>query len=99
MTPDELDKALEPYGQIPSDYTKDLQGTGLGLPLVKALAELHQGRLTVTSKKGQGTTAIVELPWNPDLPRPPQVTPLPPAAATPTGGGVGAVRLLAPDRA
>jgi len=73
MTPDELEKALEPYGQVLTDYSKDLKGTGLGLPLVKALAELHQGQLSVSSKRGDGTTVTVLLPWQRKFARPPMV--------------------------
>ncbi len=55
--------ALEPFGQVsvPHDGIP-VQGTGLGLPLAKAMAELHQGSLTLESDIGQGTTVTVELP-------------------------------------
>jgi cell cycle sensor histidine kinase DivJ len=38
-------------------------GAGLGLSVVNGLARLHGGRLEITSKLGQGTTAIVMLPF------------------------------------
>lgn len=58
-----IKEALEPFGQvsIPED-TNPIQGTGLGLPLAKAMAELHQGFLLLESDEGKGTTVIVELP-------------------------------------
>jgi signal transduction histidine kinase len=68
MTEREIAKALELYGQVESHLSKTQAGTGLGLPLAKALAELHGGRLTLTSEKGRGTVATVTLPWRPELP-------------------------------
>ena len=69
MTDAEVSKALEPYGQVESDLARKQQGTGLGLPLVKSLTELHGGSMSVRSEKGKGTTVTVLLPWQPDLPR------------------------------
>ena len=61
MTAEELKTALSAYGQVDS-VTSRLNGTGLGLPLTKALAELHGGRLEIVSRKGSGTTATIHLP-------------------------------------
>jgi PAS domain S-box-containing protein len=69
MDPEEIVKALEPYGQVESDLSKKHKGTGLGLPLVKSLAELHGGSMQVKSERGKGTTVTVFLPWSRDLPR------------------------------
>ncbi|MES1152412.1 MAG: tetratricopeptide repeat-containing sensor histidine kinase [Dongia sp.] len=62
LTADEIEVALQPYGQVRSDPIVKHEGTGLGLPMVKALAEQHGGNLKLLSRKGEGTTAIVHLP-------------------------------------
>jgi signal transduction histidine kinase len=63
MTPEELQKAMQPFGQIDSELARQRKGTGIGLTLVKSLAELHGGRLDMVSAKGHGTTATLTLPW------------------------------------
>ncbi len=62
MTIEEVAMALEPYGQVLNDLTRNREGTGLGLPLVKALVESHGGRLEIVSRRGEGTTASIILP-------------------------------------
>jgi len=62
MTPEEIDMALEPFVQVGADHTRRYEGTGLGLPLARRLAELHGGCLSIVSEKGSGTTAMVILP-------------------------------------
>jgi len=61
MTAAEVEVALEPFGQI-SEGMVSQEGTGLGLPLARRLAELHGGSLRVESRKGSGTTVTVMLP-------------------------------------
>jgi PAS domain S-box-containing protein len=62
MTADEIVTALEPFGQVEASNTRRYEGTGLGLPLARRLAELHGGSLSVESEKGRGTTVTVTLP-------------------------------------
>ncbi|UEM21568.1 GAF domain-containing protein [Skermanella mucosa] len=57
-----LDRVLEPFYQVDNSLTRQVGGTGLGLSLVNAIANLHQGRLVLESKVGCGTTARVEFP-------------------------------------
>ncbi len=57
---EDIPKALLPYEQIETHQKN--QGTGLGLPLVKAMAELHGGELNVESEIGIGTTVAITFP-------------------------------------
>ncbi|GAB2176238.1 PAS domain-containing sensor histidine kinase [Dongia sp. agr-C8] len=63
MTPEELQKAIQPFGQVDSELARQRKGTGIGLTLVKSLVELHGGTLDIVSAKGRGTTATLTLPW------------------------------------
>jgi len=65
MRPEDLATALAPFGQIDNLYTRQHDGTGLGLPLSKHLAELMGGSLTITSGVGEGTHVRVLLPVEP----------------------------------
>ncbi|MDB5394705.1 MAG: Signal transduction histidine kinase [Rhodospirillales bacterium] len=62
MTEQELAVAFLPFRQVDSSLSRRYEGTGLGLPFAKALAEQHGGTLTLESCWGAGTTAYVRLP-------------------------------------
>jgi PAS domain S-box-containing protein len=62
MTASEIEIALELFGQVDAGLARRHEGTGLGLPLARKLAELHGGSLTIESEKGHGTTVTVILP-------------------------------------
>ena len=57
-----IETALSAFGQVEGPLQRRHSGTGLGLPLARALVELHQGRLTLRSALGQGTTVTIHLP-------------------------------------
>jgi PAS domain S-box-containing protein len=59
-----IETVLAPFGQIESALSRKHQGTGLGLPLTKALVELHDGTLEIASEVGVGTTVTITLPTN-----------------------------------
>jgi signal transduction histidine kinase len=62
MTPEEMQVAIDVFGQIDSKHSRKHHGTGLGLPLVKAMVELHGGKLTLQSVPGAGTTVFFSIP-------------------------------------
>ena len=66
VAPDELARLGSPYAQ--GKAGRAVQGTGLGLSLVKALAGLHGGSLLLESRLGEGTAATVRLPVLADAP-------------------------------
>jgi signal transduction histidine kinase len=58
----DLERALQPFGQIENSQSRTQIGWGLGLAISKSLAELNGGTLALASKPGQGTTASVTFP-------------------------------------
>jgi signal transduction histidine kinase len=62
MAPDEIPIALTAFRQVDSGWSRKHGGTGLGLPLVKSLIELHSGSLLIESARGLGTTVTLSFP-------------------------------------
>lgn len=62
MAVEDIPRVLEPFTQIEGALTRERQGTGLGLPLVRKLAELHGGSIDIDSAPGKGTRVKVRLP-------------------------------------
>jgi signal transduction histidine kinase len=58
----DIPTALAPFGQVENTISRKHHGTGLGLPLSKAFAELHGGTLELASELGKGTTVTIALP-------------------------------------
>ncbi|MBV8535903.1 MAG: PAS-domain containing protein [Alphaproteobacteria bacterium] len=62
MRPEDIPLALEPFRQLDNSFTRRYEGTGLGLPLAKALVGLHGGRLMLESTPQKGTRVTAWLP-------------------------------------
>ena len=58
----DLPRIFDKFFRIRTEYTRKVIGSGLGLPLVKAIIEAHLGTITVESESGKGTTFIILLP-------------------------------------
>ena len=58
----DIPSVLEPFRRLSPAHSADYQGAGLGLPLTKALVELHGGHLEIASTPGKGTRVTVTLP-------------------------------------
>ena len=54
---------FHPFSQIDSSLARRYQGTGLGLVMVKRLADIHGGKVALHSVQGEGSTFTVWLPW------------------------------------
>ena len=59
---DDLERLGKPFAQVQNDYTRQFEGTGLGLSLVKGLVELHGGSMSIESAPGMGTCVTIGLP-------------------------------------
>ncbi len=59
---EDIPRAMAPFGQVDSRLSRKFEGTGLGLPLAKALTELHGGEFQLVSRIDVGTTVTVRLP-------------------------------------
>ena len=67
IAPENIPVVLAPFGQVENDLTRQYEGTGLGLPLVKSLVEMHGGRFEIHSTLGEGTLIRAEFPPPPGL--------------------------------
>ena len=62
ISAEDLARLAKPFEQIESQHSKTQQGTGLGLALTKSLVEMHDGRLDMTSRPGEGTMVSFTIP-------------------------------------
>jgi two-component system phosphate regulon sensor histidine kinase PhoR len=62
IEPEEVPKIFEKFYRVKSPATRQIIGTGLGLPIVKSVIEAHRGVIEVESKVGAGSTFRVLLP-------------------------------------
>ena len=62
IPPEDLPRLARPFEQVRETKDRNTNGTGLGLALTKSFAEMHGGRMTITSEYGKGTTVSFFLP-------------------------------------
>jgi signal transduction histidine kinase len=62
ISSEDLIPLFEKYFRVRSASTLHVAGTGLGLPIARAIVEAHGGRIWVESKAGEGTTILFSLP-------------------------------------
>lgn len=59
---DKIDYVFERFAQVDKTTTRRTEGSGIGLSLVKSLVEMHDGKITLQSKLGEGSEFIISLP-------------------------------------
>jgi PAS domain S-box-containing protein len=89
ISKDDMAKLFLPFSQIDSSLARKFEGTGLGLAMVKQLAELHGGSVAVASAEGEGARFAVWLPLRTSA----QAAPI-----EPSGAGVTATPAVAPKQ-
>ncbi|MDM5186446.1 HAMP domain-containing sensor histidine kinase [Bacillus sp. DX4.1] len=62
MEKEEVEKIFERFYKVDTARARNVEGSGLGLSIVKKIIELHQGGISVVSEKGKGTKFQIELP-------------------------------------
>ncbi|EKQ55992.1 MULTISPECIES: PAS domain-containing sensor histidine kinase [unclassified Clostridium] len=62
IPPNKLDVIFERFGQANSSLSRQCEGTGIGLYLVKSFIEMHNGKISVVSTEGEGSEFSIELP-------------------------------------
>jgi signal transduction histidine kinase/ActR/RegA family two-component response regulator len=94
LAPENLERIFVPFERLGAERTA-VEGTGIGLPLARALTEAMGGLLTVSSVLGQGAAFTVSLPRAPDLVHVPAPSPAPESqAAGPHAPAVAGLSVL-----
>ncbi len=59
---EKIESAFQKFKQVDGEANREYGGTGMGLPLCKGIAELHNGKISIKSKENQGTRVTVDIP-------------------------------------
>ena len=62
IPPEAVSKIFDRFYRVKDEKTRNVVGTGLGLPIVKGIVEAHDGKVELTSTPGKGSTFRVILP-------------------------------------
>jgi len=62
MSPEEVERALQPFTQVENTYSRTQEGTGLGLTLAQRFTAIFGGEFRIVSQKGVGTVITIRLP-------------------------------------
>ncbi|PEY43910.1 hypothetical protein CN354_01725 [Bacillus cereus] len=62
MEQEEVERIFDRFYKVDTARTRNVEGSGLGLSIVKKIVELHHGEISVESVKGEGTTFRIEIP-------------------------------------
>ena len=64
IAPEDLDKVFERFYRVDKARSREMGGNGLGLAIASEIVKLHDGKISVASKLGEGTKFTVELKVN-----------------------------------
>ena len=64
IAPEDLDKVFERFYRVDKTRSREMGGNGLGLAIAAEIVKIHEGKISVTSKFGEGTKFTVELKAN-----------------------------------
>ncbi len=62
IAPEYHAQIFEKFGQVDTGETREIKGSGLGLPIARSIVQAHNGTLTVESEKGEGSRFYVRMP-------------------------------------
>ena len=67
ITPEDQQKLFKPFVQLDSSLSRQYEGSGLGLSLVKKLVEMHNGSIELQSEPEKGSCFSFTLPWGQEM--------------------------------
>lgn len=67
ISTEDQQKLFMPFTQLDGSLSREYEGSGLGLMIVKKLVEMHGGKVNVQSELGKGSCFMITLPWNQNI--------------------------------